>query len=442
MQKKNVAVLVFALCLCLFTGCAFSPPAEELYRLPKLPAEYESLEQRIDEMLSSGAEHAAPTAGSHLQSVQMIDLDGDGTEEAVAFFRKSTDERPMKICLYRENDRSYEHYALIEGTASSLYSVDYSDLDGDGLRELLIAYKSGTGLQVLSVYSLMNDTPTALLTSLYNRYTLFDADGDAQSELAVFYGDEAGHCAVDCYAFGGGEVQRLAAMPLSFAVSELRSVVDGRLSDGGRALFVTGVSEGSVAVTNILTLHEENGHRTLRRVGDALGEMFWFLELYPADIDGDGVTEVPDGVVFPSDDLEGESYYRIDWRQYDAEGESAVVQRSFRNSADGWSVKLKENWDGLITLRRKTSAEENSVTFLWLQENGEMLPFMAIHAITGEAREVRAVRGERFVLARQVDTVYAAEFFEANTLVPAAMDDSSLRESFSLLVSDWTSEDN
>ena len=441
MPKKKMMTLILVLCLCLLTGCAFSQPAEELYRLPKLPAEYESLEQRIDEMLSNGAEYAAPTAGSHLQSVQMIDLDGNGTEEAIAFFRKSTDEKPMKICLYRENDNAYEQFALIEGTASSLYSVEYSDLDGDGLSELLIAYKSGTGLQVLSVYSLANDTPTALLTSLYNRYTLFDADGDARRELAVFYGDESGRCGVDCYTFGG-EVQRLAALPLSFAVSELRAVESGRLADGENALFVTGVSDGSVAVTDILTLYEENGHKTLRRVGDALGEMFWFLELYPTDMNGDGITEVPDGVVFPSDDLEGESYYRIDWRQYAADGTSAVVHRSFRNSADGWQIALKEDWDGIITLRRKTSSEENSVTFLLVQESGELLPFMSVYTITGETREVRATRGNRFALARQVDTVYAAEFFEANTLVPNAMDETSLRESFSLLVSDWTNEDN
>ncbi|MBQ1241801.1 MAG: VCBS repeat-containing protein, partial [Oscillospiraceae bacterium] len=99
-------------------------------------------------------------------------------------------------------------------------------------------------------------------------------------------------------------------------------------------------------------------------------------------------------------------------------------------------------WDGIITLRRKTSSEENSVTFLLVQESGELLPFMSLYTITGETCEVRATRGNRFALARQVDTVYAAEFFEANAIVPNAMDETTLRESFSLLVSDWTNEDN
>ncbi len=441
-MRKNIALLLGALCLVLLTGCAFSTPAEELYRLPRLPAEYESLESRIEEMLASGAEYAAPTAGAHLQSVQMVDLDGDGTQEAIAFFRKSTDEKPMKVCVFKEVDGSYGQYALIEGTASSLYSVEYHDLTGDGSSELLIGYRSGTGLQVLSVYSLALGTPTPLLTTVYSRYTLFDADDDGRQELAVFYADEEGRAAADCYACSETQLKRIAAMPLSFAASELRSVVSGALADGESALFVTGVSEGGVAVTDILTLTQDSGHRTLRRVGDSLGEVFWFMELFPEDMNGDGVVEVPDPVVFPTNDLEGEAYYRIDWRQYDASGASQTVHRSFRSAADGWQLALKECWDGAITLRRTVSAEENSVTFLLLGEEGERIPFLSVHAITGEAREVRATRGERFVLARQVETVYAAEFHEGNALVPDAMDEQELRDSFSLLVNDWTVGDN
>jgi len=435
---RKIGAIVCALLLTLLTGCAFSTPAQELYRLPRLPAEFESLERRIDEMLASGAEYAAPTAGTNLQSVQMLDLDSDGTEEAIAFFRKSTDEKPMKVCIFKKYDESYEQYALIEGTASSLYSMEYSDLTGDGSSELFIGYKSGTGLQVLSVYSLALGTPAPLLTTVYSRYIVFDADGDGRQELAVFYADEEGRAAADCYTCGENELQRIAAMPLSFAASELRSVVRGNLAGGETALFVTGVSDGSVAVTDILTLTQDEGHRTLKRVGDALGEVFWFMELYPEDVNGDGIVEVPDPIVFPTDDLEGEAYYRINWRQYDASGASETVLRTFRDAPDGWQLALKERWDGAITLRRTVSAEENSVTFLLLGEEGERIPFLSIHAITGEAREVRAARGERFVLARQIETVYAAEFHEGNALVPDAMDEQELRDSFSLLVSDWT----
>ena len=69
------------------------------------------------------------THGSQLAETDFtVDLDGDGVEEAVAFFRKATDERPVKIYFFRSNGDSYERMALIEGTASSIYSITYLSL--------------------------------------------------------------------------------------------------------------------------------------------------------------------------------------------------------------------------------------------------------------------------------------------------------------------------
>ena len=125
-RAANCRILAALLCaVLLLGGCAQAPSDETFYRLPKLPAEYESLETLIDALLDGGAEYAAPTSGSNLQSVQMVDLDGDGEEEAVAFFRRSSDERPMKIYVFRAADDSYEQYCVIEGTANSIYSINY-----------------------------------------------------------------------------------------------------------------------------------------------------------------------------------------------------------------------------------------------------------------------------------------------------------------------------
>ena len=101
-RKFARALALAALCL-LLGGCAMNVSTDKLYALPSLPAEYASLEAEINALLSDGAEHAAPISGSNLQSVQMVDLDGDGVEEAVAFFRKATDERPVKIYFFRSN---------------------------------------------------------------------------------------------------------------------------------------------------------------------------------------------------------------------------------------------------------------------------------------------------------------------------------------------------
>lgn len=111
----------------------------------------------------------------------------------------------MKIYFFRSNGDSYEQMALIEGTASSIYSITYYDLDGDGRREILVGFKSGTELQVLAVYTLRGSEPLNLLTTAYLRYAVSDLDGDGRQELTVLYSGEENRCMADCYTWDDRE---------------------------------------------------------------------------------------------------------------------------------------------------------------------------------------------------------------------------------------------
>ena len=389
-RKFARALALAALCL-LLGGCATNVSTDKLYALPSLPAEYASLEAEINALLSDGAEHAAPISGSNLQSVQMVDLDGDGVEEAVAFFRKATDERPVKIYFFRSNGDSYEQMALIEGTASSIYSITYYDLDGDGRREILVGFKSGTELQVLAVYTLRGSEPLNLLTTAYLRYAVSDLDGDGRQELTVLYSGEENRCmaAYDILTVKNGVLRNVTQNTASSAV------------DGG----------------------------------------FRFLSLYPTDIDGSGVIEIPEPVPFPPLDEESETYYRILWHDYDSAGKSEVVCRTFHNAADGWSLLLPETWDERVSLLRAGTPDENAVLFFCRGSDGQLQPFLEICALTGSAREEHARRGDRFVLARQVETVYTAELLPCDDW-DGAVDEETVKKSFSLIVAEWTTGEN
>ncbi len=440
---KDLSRMAAALLLCLLLGgCASSVSTDRLYALPRLPAEYESLEQQINDLLADGMEHIAPSSGGNLQSVQMVDLDGDGVEEAVAFFRRSTDERPMKIYFFKSDGESYERLALIEGTANSLYSIAYTDLDGDGQSEILVGFKSGSGVQALGVYTLRGSEPLNLLTTAYVRYAVKDLDGDGRQELTVFYSGEENLCMADCYAWNDRELSRISTLGLSFSASELSRVTAGSLSDGTSALYVTGVADNSIAAYDILTV--KNGVLQNILQNDAplpTDGGFRFLSLYPTDVSGNGVIELPEPVPFPPFEEDGEIYYRILWRAYDSSGKSEIVRRSFHNAADGWSLTLPEAWDQEVTLLRTLSEGESSVIFFYRAADGDMQPVLEICTLSGSGREEHALRGDRFVLARQVETVYTAELLPCEGW-DGALDEESVRANFSLIVTEWTTGDN
>ena len=84
-EKIGSRVFALAALLLLLSGCAFSSP-EELYAVPRASEDYQNLQDQIDQVRSAGAEYAGPLQGTNTQPVQLMDLDGDGVQEAVAFF--------------------------------------------------------------------------------------------------------------------------------------------------------------------------------------------------------------------------------------------------------------------------------------------------------------------------------------------------------------------
>ena len=188
---KKLLLAVLAAVPLLLSGCMLSASAEDLYALPQLPREYESLSAQLNAIQASGAEYAPPQTGANLPPVQLADLNGDGVDEALAFFRVSGDERPLKLYIFRRAERNtYEQAAVIEGSGASIHSFLYRDMDGDGVQELIVSWSVSAEVQAMSVYTLSGLQPSQVMTTPYARYEVVDLDGDDDLELVVLRSDD------------------------------------------------------------------------------------------------------------------------------------------------------------------------------------------------------------------------------------------------------------
>ena len=453
-MRRRIRALAAALALsAVLSGCGgfqleFNP--EALYTLPELPAKYTELNAQLSAILEDGAEYAAPAAGTNIQPVQLTDLDGDGQQEALAFFRKAEDEKPLKIYIFSAKGDRYERSAVIEGSGASVYSVVYSDLNGDGRTELIVGWRVNAELQTLSVYALSAAGPLELLRSVsYVRYANADLDGDGLRELLVLHANEEGAGVADYYDWqDGGTLQNISSARLSVTMAELNQgrVVSGALRDGRPAVFVTGVTTPesaelmAAAVTDILTVPErEVTNAALSSTTGVTGAVNAFRGLYPTDINGDGAIEVPSPAVSPRS---GEYDQRVDWMSYDSAGEAEVVLRTYHNVEDGWYLQLPETWSGRVEAERGSTGSDSSVTFYLLSEDGVRgAAILRITALTGSGREVRATRGNRFPLSRQSDVIYTAELPETPPW-DQAMTAEEVRSAFSLIAREWIPGDN
>lgn len=447
----KLAGLVMLLALICLTacGCDFALSPEDLYSLPKLPAEYMELDTRIQEILAGGAEYAAPTSGVNIQPVQMVDLDGDGQEEALVFCRNTADDRPLKIYVFTAKEDSYEEKTVIQGSGTAIYSITYSDLDQDGWMELIVGWRISTDLQALTVYSIRGPEPEELLRTNYVRYAITDLNQNGLQELVVLRSDDEGNSVAEYFRLQPGEMSCESTVRISSSMAELSSqqgrVRSGMLRDNVPALFVTGVEESTVCVTDILTIRGDD--LVNLSISDMTGvstEITPYLGLYPMDINDDSVTELPTPVMLRPVDYEStQTHYRIDWRSVDSTGSGEDVLSTYHDMENGWYLRLPEEWkDRIVASRRAAGPDEAVITFYAREPEQEDRAILSIYTLTGDSREIKAVRDGRIVLSRQAERIYAAKLLEDNSGWEYGMTEDSLRSAFSLIPAEWMAGEN
>lgn len=451
MKKWMAALLALGMVLAL-AGCTMPKltlDPEELYALPELPERYTALNKQLSAIQESGAEYAAPVSGSNIQPVQMVDLDGDGREEALAFFRQSDGEKPLKIYVFTDNGDSYAQTAVIEGSGLAVYSIAYSDMNGDGRMEIIVGWRVSMELQALAVYALEPDGARELMRTNYVKYAVADLNSDGTQEMTVFRADQDGVGAADCYVWKNGTLALGSTIRVSMTMAELSQqgkVTVGTLRSGEPALFVTGVADSARAITDVLLLrNSELSNSVLSLTTGVSRESSRFRSLYPMDINGDGITEIPRTVPLSPGEQEMDVSQRVDWISYDAAGTASRVLSTYHAMEDGWYLQLPEGWAESILVGRSASTDETGVTF-YMESDAEddqgYAALLRITALSGSNRERLAVRTGRFILGRNDGVIYVGELLKGNEEWDHSVTEDEVRNAFSLIAKEWSAGDN
>ena len=168
-------------------------------RCPSCPTSIRSCASRSTRSSAMARSTRRPPPAPNIQSVQLVDLDGDGVEEALAFFRSNSEERPLKIYIFQAVEDSYEQVALIEGSGTAIHSISYMDMDGDGVQELIVGWRVNAEYQAVGVYSIRDFTPQLLMEGLYTQYEVLDFDGDGVQEIVLLRSDTNGEPVAEYY---------------------------------------------------------------------------------------------------------------------------------------------------------------------------------------------------------------------------------------------------
>ena len=231
MSKMNrIAVLLLA--VLLLSGCAMQT-LDELYCLPKRSEAYNHLQSAIDSAMGD-LEYCAPLSGENLQTVQAVDLDGDGVEEHLLFAKASSD-KPLQILIFRQVEEEYVLSDMIQNTGAAFDVVEYARVDDRPGYEIIVGHQvSDQVVRSVSVYTFTDGKADLLMSANYTKFLTYDLNADGRSELMVLHpgeSDEANGLA-ELYSYNAGVMERSNQVGMSESVDRLKRVITGKLHGG------------------------------------------------------------------------------------------------------------------------------------------------------------------------------------------------------------------
>ena len=438
-KKKTIIIsLLIPVLVLLLTGC-LRVTAEELYALPVVSEEYLRLQAHIDELLNQGAEFAPPTRGPNRQAVQLVDLNGSGIAEVIAFF-SIPGESALNVYIFELIDGDYTIADIIEGVGTEIESVRYIDMDGDGMLEIVIGWQMQS-LRFMSIYSMAGFHNQVLVSGVeYTEISIFDMSGDGTDDVIIFRlpTQETGAAAEVYYLMQDGEIIREEAR-LSNGIESISRIMTGRLIDDSPAIFIDseGTFENGSLVTDILAEHRGNFTNVSMISETGISEDTVRHRMAISDINKDGIIKVPAlRLLIAQSETE---YFAIDWYSFRSSGYSNLALTTYHNNFDEWFLILPSDWRGKVSVRREdaTPGERTIIFSYFANPEGPHNDFLKIFKLSGENAQERADTGDRILLMTEGNSAYAFELLARPNNFGITFSESVIKENFRLIYSDW-----
>lgn len=431
---KRAAAVFCAAAMLVLGGCdTFTTDTDKLLSPPALTGEMQPINEALSKSVKGEYMLSYPASGDIRSAIALYDVEGDGVNEAFAFYSTKTgDTTVMHINYIKKSESGWRSVAdsTIEG--GGVEKVEFCDLDRDGKDEILVGWEVyGNSEKKLGVYSPVGKKLQERLMEKYTGFTCCDMDGDSKNDLFLQLLDTAESSNVaSIYNFTKKGVEKTAGCLMDGKVKSAEAPVVSKLKDGRTALFID-EEKGAGSITEVLFM--EGGELKNPLFDGNKGENTVTqraISLVCADMNDDGYLEIPTAMEMPMADKTGEKSYYTNWCGFD--GKTLTVKTvTVMNQADGYYLVISSKLFDNIALSR--NVEKKSRTFY--EYNRETArpgrKLFSVTAVNSADSESFEEKNKKAIEVLSTDeTVYYAELFEAGR---EKMDETELKEMFRII---------
>lgn len=445
-------IFLFIACLSLLSGCTFKS-GDELLKTPKPSTTYESLQKQINNITSQGAIAVSPQAGENRNTVQLMDLDLDGEDEAVAFFCESKNPDKFHIYVFQRENEEYISAGSVSSTAAQINSVSYPTLSPDGQKGILISWKlSGdNSTSGMTVCAFSNEKLITLLETTYQSFITSDLDNNGTDDLILFTKDETNRRIAQLYIKeeNSSKLTLKGEAILSPETQNIVSLKQGLLRGYQHAIFAESKVELSTGLMTDIFVYDSDGFRniTLESEDGVKHSTYRPVSVPSTDVNNDQVTEVPLAILMPlssstsnsiNSSTASDAAYMLDWYAFSTGDAPVRVCTTYQNVSENWQFMISDAWRKSVTVVKSTDENETKTTFLDYSSQNNPVELLTIHRLTGDMRSYYASQESMFELARTATEIYTVSIPENAVNSQLKLDYDQIKERFSIISQSWS----
>ncbi len=358
MKTTKIVALILVIAT-VFCGCSFriSSSVDELISPISPFGDNADIKNAMDEFAAKGYSLKTPHNGDYIAAYSFYDLDGDGTDEALAFYEPYDNLGTVNMAVISRSDKKWKVIENTQGMGVDVYSLNFADVDGDGASEIIVCWDtiSNSTNHELAIYEFGS---AGKLRCFYddltvNNYIAVDMVGDKTPELLMFELNSGDYSSAkaELYSFKNKKAKFISETKLDSHITSYVNITIETV-DGKNRVYADAIgSNGTSMLTEILrwsTGYDAIISPYYNYQTGLTSDSTRSIMITSRDIDGDGRLEVP------IDDKSVKKLPKdvacLNWRVYD-DGPMLHVGYSLVPKNDGYLVNIPDSIISDITVK-------------------------------------------------------------------------------------------
>ncbi|MFI8684792.1 FG-GAP repeat domain-containing protein [Rossellomorea sp. NPDC077527] len=366
-MKKMIFLLTGI--LLVTSGCSLFQSNSSLMKPPELPVEQQELKQAIQAFVPAQAEWLSPNEDKTADTIMKTDLDGDGQEELIVFYRLPDETSQMEGIILENKEGKWTKMSGVKDIGRELMKVEAADLNGDGTKELLIgfSYAAEASDSALVIYNIEGKKPAKLFESQYSAFFSDDYDEDGREELLLSSLIPNQEHTVSLYTFSKEKPEKVDELKLDPYVYPYYNSASGYVTPSVKgAIFDSTVGAHSSTSFIVGVKNKKLVELVPKEMKDKL---FRATSANSEDKNGDGILEFPILIEANPDKPYVDMPFIHEYYQLSDGGKPEFVSRSYQNYPYQYELTIPEEWP---EIKIEASDGRRYVKFL-SEEDGSLL---------------------------------------------------------------------